>query len=164
MDGPSLVALVLVVIVGGLSMLKNRTAAALVANYAIVMGFWLATGERSLHAAILADYLVLIVIFTKQTDIYPPSPGALGWAKDWWRQLTWWDKAVLWLFLPSWFTYAVILPPVWAYWIAWVAGVLQLFAAGGEAVERWRRGRALAKAHDPTDLSMRRVGMAVRGC
>lgn len=170
MDPAFLVALAVVACVGLPAALVNWTARALVANYAIVTGVWLATreapltSEQALQIAVIADYLVLVVIFIKPADEGEPTPGALGWARDWWLGRSWWDKAVVCLFLPSWISYSVTLPPDWAFWPAWTAGVLQLFAAGGEALEGWRRGRAQAETDDPTDLPMRRQGLAVNEC
>lgn len=162
---PALVALGLVATVGIASALKNWTALALVWNYIIVTGTWWVTRgaplspEETHQVAIMADYMVLVVIFVKVNNDCEPSPGPWGWLKDCWPHSTWWDKAVVVLFLPSWISYAVPMPSHWAYWIAWTAGVLQLFAAGGEALENWRRGRAQVDDDNPTDLSSSRQGL-----
>lgn len=163
---PSLAVWIVVLCIGLPSMLKNWTAVALVASWLIGVAWKQATGEGfPLQLEIVRDYMVLIVIFLKAPDKKgEPSPGALGWAKDWWLELSRWDKAVICLFAPMWFTYAVPLDPQAAYWISWGAGIAQFVAAGAEAVERWRRGRVQTKAHDPTDLSMRRYGLVGHGC
>lgn len=158
---PSLVFWLIVIFIGLPSMLKNWTAVALVGSWLIGAAWLELTGEGiPLEGDILRDYMVLVVIFLKVGGNCQPSPGALGLFRDCWAQSSRSDKTVICLFAPMWLTYAVNMDPFFAYEVRWSVGVLQFLAVGAEVIEQWRRGRALAKAHDPTDLTMSRLGWA----
>lgn len=160
MPAPSLAVWFVVLFVGLPSMLKNWTAVALVFSWLMGVAWTQATGEGlPLQGDILRDFMVFVVIFTKVQNDCARSPGPWGWLRDCWPQASRWDKAVVILFLPMWATYAFTMDPWAVYWIRWTAGVLQFLAAGAEALELWRRGRARAEADNPTDAPMSRQGL-----
>lgn len=166
MGALSLVMLLLALSVGIASIRRNWTGIALALSWAAGFAMWRLTGEGvPLKMEVIRDYCVLIVIFVKTSarDCIPFG-GLLGQARACWVQLSWWDKAVVCLFVPMWITYAVAMDPRTAYWISWTAAVLQFMAAGAEAFEHWRRGRARMEAADPTDRSLRRSGLVRHEC
>lgn len=144
---------------------RNQTAIALVASWSIGEAGWLLTGDNlPLKLYIITDYMVMVTIFLKTGLPDFPAVGRQGgrlhrlsaWMAATFRTI-WWalssaDRAIMSIFGLMWITYAAAIGDYYRYWILWVLVVLQFGAAGTEAFASWRRGRARADLHYPTDI------------
>ena len=132
----------IVLFVGVPAAFRNPTAAALVASWAFGQAIWLTTGDNlPLKAYVMADITVLAVIICKPCLFRGPY-------RDWLHQLrcifderTIWDRFIIVSFPVMWGLYVIEVDDKFKWYALWALAIIQLLAAGGEALQSWLAAR-----------------------
>lgn len=139
MSWPHIVIYLVVIGIGLPAVLRNPTAGALVANWAIGEATWMLTGDSlPLKVYFMADIAVLAVIGCKATvrEGCRTYPDLWQQSKCLWRAMTLWDRWIAASYvLAVWPLYVMPIEPRAQWFLLWALLIAQFLIAGGEAVQ-----------------------------
>lgn len=125
---------------------RNPTAIAMVGVFAFFRLTWADGIVLPLKYYVMADILVLMAIACK-TESCDLSPYGGFWHRVRCKFLerSHWDQIVVAIFPLVWIAYVANISPTVQWWALWFLALMQLFAAGGEALDdhlTWRMANA----------------------
>lgn len=142
MSWPEALILGVVLVVGVPASFRNPTAAALVASWAFGQAVWLVTGDNlPIKAYVMADVTVLAVIGCKPLHFRGPYEGPWHQLKCMFLERSWWDRTVILIFPFMWSLYILDLDAKLKWYSLFWLAIIQLLAAGGEALQSWLTAR-----------------------
>ncbi len=133
--------------------IRNATAFAMVAMWLFGRVVYWLTGEwMPLQAMVLQDMVVIAAMFVKEDwrDCSPYTNLRYQFCALW-NERSPWDRAILALFPVAWIFYFPVVDGQKQFWTLWGLGLLQLIAAGLEALTLWqaKRGANPFRADSP---------------
>lgn len=165
MSWPHIAIYLIVIGIGLPAALRNPTAGALVAAWALGEATWLLTGNSlPLNVYFMADIAVLAVMCVKAimkegSRTYPTMKAQLA---AFWRALTLWDKLIAGGYIfAAWPVYVIAMHDYYRWWALYWIVVAQILLAGCEAIQSWlgvRKGRVMSKPPGGSGLAYARGG------
>lgn len=134
-----------VFLIGLPSAMRNVTALALVASWALAQGYWLVTDDNfPLSVYFMADIAVLTIVYAKAISRCAGKVYKSAWdqAKCLITDLTALDRWIVASFVfIQWPLYVLQFDP-WVKWhLLWLTTIVQFLLAGAESFNTWRKAK-----------------------
>lgn len=145
------------------TLMRNMSAAALVAAWLVGEITWLVTGNNlPLSTYFMTDIAVITIIYAKTIRRVGPKTYRSTWQQIYClaADLTVWDRWIVAIFLfGAWPLYVLSVHPWWKWYGLWGLVIAQFLLAGAEAIQSFRHNVSARAASDPPGNGLALAGV-----